>query len=92
MKSTKMTSRLWKRREALRKLASDRVVWADTEVTSARATEAMEALHRVDTGTYGVCTDCGEKIPAARLRAKPEAIRCVECQIFCERSLGTPLS
>ena len=89
MKSTKITSRLGKRREALRKPASDRVVWVDTEVTPARATEAIEALHRVDTGTYGVCTDCGEKIPAARLRAKPEAIRCVECQIVYERSLGT---
>lgn len=30
-------------------------------------------------GTYGVCTDCGEPIPAARLAARPTATRCVGC-------------
>ncbi|MDN3496749.1 TraR/DksA C4-type zinc finger protein [Planococcus sp. APC 4015] len=30
-------------------------------------------------GTYGVCTDCGEPIPAARLVARPTATRCVAC-------------
>ena len=26
------------------------------------------------------CVDCGEPIPAARLKAIPDAIRCVDCQ------------
>jgi RNA polymerase-binding transcription factor DksA len=28
----------------------------------------------------GVCKDCGEPIPAARLRAMPSAIRCCGCE------------
>lgn len=61
----------------------------NTVATPPREIEAIEALHRCDTGTYGICTDCGEQIPTARLRAKTEAIRCVQCQIVYERSLGT---
>jgi RNA polymerase-binding protein DksA len=38
------------------------------------------ALHARETGTYGVCKDCGQQIPAARLQARPEATLCVECQ------------
>ena len=39
-----------------------------------------EALARVADGTYGVCEECGEDIPVARLRAVPTARRCVDCQ------------
>ncbi len=42
--------------------------------------EVNEALKRIIDGTYGICVDCGEKIPEARLEAKPTAIRCVACQ------------
>ena len=38
------------------------------------------ALERLDDGTYQVCVDCGEKIPLARLEAKPSASLCVTCQ------------
>lgn len=38
------------------------------------------ALQRIETGVYGVCTDCGADIPAARLHAAPETSRCVSCQ------------
>jgi DnaK suppressor protein len=38
------------------------------------------ALERMDAGTYGRCTDCGEPIPAARLEARPQSALCVECQ------------
>lgn len=31
------------------------------------------------------CVDCGEPIPAARLNAVPNAIRCVECQRLFEK-------
>ena len=26
------------------------------------------------------CEDCGEEIPAARRKAAPHAVRCIECQ------------
>jgi phage/conjugal plasmid C-4 type zinc finger TraR family protein len=38
------------------------------------------ALGRIDNGHYGVCTHCGEEIPAARLQVQPAAARCVACQ------------
>jgi phage/conjugal plasmid C-4 type zinc finger TraR family protein len=42
-----------------------------------RLQQVQEALAK---GTYGVCVDCGQPIPEARLRAVPDAIRCVPCQ------------
>lgn len=33
------------------------------------------------------CVDCGKPIPAARLKAVPEAIRCVECQKILEKRM-----
>jgi RNA polymerase-binding transcription factor DksA len=38
-----------------------------------------DAIARWDAGTYGVCTSCGKKIPAARLAARPFAELCVPC-------------
>jgi len=49
------------------------------------ALEAHEALRCMDRGTYGICVNCGRQIPEARLHAKPEATRCVECQLELER-------
>ena len=39
-----------------------------------------QALARLADGKYGICVDCGKEIPAARLEAQPEAIRCVDDQ------------
>jgi DnaK suppressor protein len=38
------------------------------------------ALARLDTGEFGVCDDCGEPIPAKRLKIVPWAECCVPCQ------------
>jgi DnaK suppressor protein len=40
----------------------------------------LDALRRIDLGTYGTCVDCGAGVPEGRLEAKPEAARCVACQ------------
>jgi DnaK suppressor protein len=43
--------------------------------------ESVErALARLDAGTYGDCTACGEPIALERLRVQPEAERCARCQ------------
>ena len=42
------------------------------------------ALSRVDSGTYGLCVDCGEPIGFQRLQAYPSANRCLECQSKAE--------
>jgi RNA polymerase-binding protein DksA len=37
------------------------------------------SLRRMETGEYGICGVCGEKIPLARLKAIPWTRCCVEC-------------
>ncbi|MGH7906854.1 MAG: TraR/DksA family transcriptional regulator [Candidatus Binataceae bacterium] len=39
-----------------------------------------DALARLKRGTYGICENCGEPIPLARLEAVPFATYCVDCQ------------
>jgi DnaK suppressor protein len=48
-----------------------------------------EARRALAAGNYGTCVDCGQEIPAERLQAVPEAIRCVDCQRHVEA--GTSL-
>jgi len=48
------------------------------------------ALGRIATGTYGVCTDCGEGIALARLEAYPTAKRCRPCQEIQENRQAAP--
>ena len=38
-----------------------------------------EALLKFESGTYGVCESCEEKIDWARLEAKPYAKLCIKC-------------
>lgn len=40
----------------------------------------LEALKRMDEGTYGYCKYCGDVIPAERLRVVPGALQCVKCK------------
>ncbi len=46
------------------------------------------ALHRLESGTYGACTDCGERIALARLHVQPAAPRCAPCQTVYEQALN----
>ena len=45
-----------------------------------------EALHRIDDGTYGVCTHCGQLIRKPRLVNQPFVLTCMECQSELERT------
>jgi DnaK suppressor protein len=49
-------------------------------------TQVLNALRRIDQGTYGTCADCGKGLPEGRLEAKPEAVRCVACQARWDRA------
>ncbi len=49
------------------------------------------ALQRIAEGTYGICVDCGNKIPLARLRAIPHTPYCVRCAEKRERETPSPL-
>jgi DnaK suppressor protein len=45
------------------------------------------ALNRLASGDYGKCIDCGKDIPAERLEAIPESVRCIDDQARWEATL-----
>ena len=49
-----------------------------------RARQQLElvdaALARLESGTFGVCQNCGQEIAAERLEALPWAALCIDCQ------------
>ena len=53
-------------------MASERSLeFAIEEHESAQLNAIASALERMDAGTYGECTDCGQDIAPARLQATP---------------------
>ena len=42
--------------------------------------ETQAALERIEAGTYGICSDCHQKISPERLEAMPKADLCTSCQ------------
>ena len=45
-----------------------------------------EASERINTGSFGVCLACGEKVPRKRLELVPWTAYCVACQELSERA------
>ena len=58
------------------------------DMTELRALEAARA--RIAEGSYGVCADCGGEIEYERLKAAPEALRCIRCQTLHEKTFASP--
>ncbi|MGZ8217546.1 TraR/DksA family transcriptional regulator [Methylomagnum sp.] len=56
----------------------------DRHINEIRDVEA--ALLRIARGEYGICRDCEQPIPLARLEANPAAERCIACQTDLERA------
>ena len=54
-------------------------------VAKMQRSAVLNALRRIELGTYGTCVDCGAPVPEGRLEAKPEAARCVTCQAKSDR-------
>ncbi len=65
-------------------LADQNITVIDRHVSELRDVE--EALRRMDQGTYGRCTDCGEPISQERLEVVPSTIRCTKCQARIEQA------
>jgi RNA polymerase-binding transcription factor DksA len=38
------------------------------------------ALAKIITGTFSICSTCGNKIESKRLKALPYAVNCIECE------------
>jgi DnaK suppressor protein len=52
---------------------------------SLRQREITAALERIDNGSFGICLNCEEEIPAKRLAAVPWTALCIVCQEASER-------
>ncbi|MEW6664867.1 MAG: TraR/DksA C4-type zinc finger protein [Thermodesulfobacteriota bacterium] len=48
--------------------------------------EILDALHRMETGRYGICENCGEQIGLGRLKVSPTTTLCIECKKERENS------
>jgi len=44
-----------------------------------------EAIQRIDSGTYGVCSSCGGEISDKRLTARPVTTLCIDCKTKQEK-------
>jgi len=61
--------------------ATDQLVSARLlEAARKQLDETEDAVARLDAGTYGLCTNCGEQISPERLEILPAARYCVGCQ------------
>jgi len=43
-------------------------------------TMILKVLEKIDSGQYGLCSDCGQAISEKRLAVYPNATRCLPCQ------------
>jgi len=50
------------------------------ETENGEIREILDALRRIDAGTFGQCTRCSKKINPSRLKAIPYARLCVDCK------------
>ena len=64
---------------------------ADSEVVDALGNEAREelqkisqALSRMESGEFGLCSECGTQIAPDRLAAYPYAEQCIDCAELAE--------
>lgn len=61
-------------------IVNQSVAEAQLSKAKVRLVRLEEALKRVDEDEdFGLCMDCGDPIPMARLKAMPETELCVEC-------------
>ncbi|OGB01294.1 MAG: hypothetical protein A3E25_15785 [Burkholderiales bacterium RIFCSPHIGHO2_12_FULL_69_20] len=63
---------------------------ARTDRDAMALAEIDVALQRLAAGHYGLCADCGDPIPLARLQLAPQALRCVACESLLERDRPKP--
>jgi DnaK suppressor protein len=53
---------------------------AIADIRREQLTQIDAALARLETGSYGICEDCGTEIDESRLSVSPYAACCVACQ------------
>ena len=64
-----------------KQLASDQEVGATLTQLERRELAALaQAQQRLNEPDYGLCADCGKRIPFERLLIEPHTLRCVACE------------
>jgi DnaK suppressor protein len=58
----------------------DEIEFALIQMKAETLNKIDTALRRIEDGTYGKCSECGDEIAEARLRALPFAVRCRDCE------------
>ena len=60
-------------------IENDEVLERLDEIGRTEVRQIRKALKRIETGNYGICSNCGQAISAARLAAVPSTDTCVVC-------------
>lgn len=72
-------------KERAKQQEDDEVVDALGNEARAEIVKINAALKRMDDGDFGICTDCGLGIDAARINAYPYADVCIDCAELQEK-------
>lgn len=75
-------------KEMAKELEDSEVVDALGNEARSEITKITAALARMDDGSFGLCTECGEAIDANRVKAYPYADECIDCAKDGERRKG----
>lgn len=62
----------------------ERELWLANDARQ-RLEALVKALNRIESGTYGLCANCGKPIPEERLLAMPLTLYDVACQSQLEK-------
>ena len=65
--------------ERATELENDAVLELLNEAELSEMRDIRNALARIESGTYGVCENCGDSIGERRLEAVPIASVCIDC-------------
>jgi DnaK suppressor protein len=71
--------------EQVVQMENDAVLAGLSESTAAEIAMINRALKRLDDGTYGQCSVCGQPIDERRLAALPHSDHCIRCAEFAQR-------
>lgn len=48
--------------------------------------DVVNAIKRIDDGSFGLCKYCKKEIPKERLKVRPESSSCIECKSILQSS------
>lgn len=65
--------------ERATEIENDEVLEGLDEIGRTEVRQILRALNRIENGNYGICSNCGQPISAARLAAVPSTDTCVVC-------------